>query len=137
MIISVLTICFAILCANLESYIWHVHTPFVNTSASKSSEIHKSLVLIRLFVAILLIRYVHSFVIAIACLGLFFYIHQSALYFFRNKLNNSVYTDGWNADGSSTSESYLDRKFPFIKTNKFRVIVFVFSMFLLIYKIFL
>ena len=132
MIISAIAICFSILSGYLESYIWHIHTIYVNHYFSKSREIHNALVFIRLFVAIISLSYVNSLSTAIACLGFFFYFHQSSLYYFRNKLNKNVYTSGWNSDGSYSSESYLDRKFPIIKKNRFRVFVLSFSILLLI-----
>ena len=137
MTIIAITIIFSILSGYLESYIWHLHTIYAEQYFSKSREIHSSLVFIRLFVAAISLIYVNSIIVAISCIGFFFYFHQSSLYHFRNKLNPKVYTNGWASNGSDTSESYLDLKFPFIKLNKFRKIVLLFSFLLLLIDFFL
>ena len=52
----------------------------------------------------------------------------------RHNLAPRTYKLGWMSDGSSSSTSYLDRKFPFIKTNNFRYSIFTFG--IIIYVIY-
>jgi len=133
MTLELLTITFAIISGYLESFIFHVHVHYATNGRSKSKEIHNALVILRVFTGVLMFHLVDNYFIEpIACAGLFFYFHQSSLYYFRNKLNRYIYTLGWNSDGSDTSESYWDIKFPIIKKNRFRVFVLSFSILLLI-----
>jgi hypothetical protein len=131
MILIVIATLFALLSAKLESIIWHIHTLYASVYESVSKQIHKLLLLLRCFVSALLIPFFDNSYIVISCIGLFFYVHQSALYMYRNEINKNVYQDGWFSDGSASSESFLDRKFPFNKKHSFRFAIFLISIFLI------
>lgn len=53
----------------------------------------------------------------------YFYLHQSMMYQQRRNIMYGSYPLGWFANGSDSSTSYLDLKFPFIKMYNFRFTV--------------
>jgi hypothetical protein len=116
----------------IEGYIWHLHQRYESMfKVSLSDQIHSGLVIVKLIIFLyvsLLLRWELNDLLALgSAMGFYFYFHQSAMYQKRHNLSPRSYPKGWMEDGSSTSTSYLDKKFPIIKTNKFRMWVFLFS----------
>lgn len=114
----------------IEGYLWHIHERYQSVfNVSLSDKIHNGLVLVKLIILLyisVLIKWEAVDLLGIVSAWCFyFYFHQSAMYQKRHNLSARTYSMGWMADGSRTSTSYLDKKFPIIKTNKFRMSVFL------------
>ena len=108
----------------LEAFIWHYHERYTSLlhGKSKSVEIHNTLVFIKLLIGCLMVPFI-TWLGAIAGWCFYFYFHQSMMYQQRRNLLYASYPMGWFANGSDSSTSYLDIKFPFIKIYNFRFTV--------------
>jgi Ca2+/Na+ antiporter len=136
MIAVLITIVFAFLCAKIEAIIWEIHSLYASfRHKTKSKEIHFLLVLFRCFFGLLILPFITKWEYILICFGVFFYIHPSAMYRYRNKMNKYIYTSGWFSRSSGTSESWLDRKFPFTGTYEFRTLILMASFLLTIVAI--
>lgn len=113
----------------IEAYVWHLHERYESMfKVSLADKIHNGLVCIKLviflYISTLLKWELIDLLALFSAWCFYFYFHQSAMYQKRHNLAPRSYKLGWMSDGSSSSTSYLDKKFPFIKTNNFRFTLF-------------
>lgn len=114
----------------IEGYLWHLHERYQSMfRISMADRLHSGLVIVKLIVFLyisILIKWEAEDLIGLFSAWCFyFYFHQSSMYQRRHNLSARTYSMGWMADGSRSSTSYLDKKFPIIKTNKFRMWIFL------------
>lgn len=125
-----LTMLFAIISARMESIIWQIHTCYIKKNYE--DELHFIFVLIRVLFAYLIAKIITDYNWGVYCIGIFFYLHKSALFFFRNKENPNIYEKGWFSTSSPTSGSWLDKNFPYTGTHEFRLLFLIISVLLTI-----
>ena len=135
-LIPLIAACLGISFGYLEGFIWHIHEKYVSllNATSKSKFIHNALVVIKCIIGIAMFPTITTWVEVISGWCFYFYLHQSTMYHQRSKLNYSAYPFGWWSDGSDSSESFLDIKFPIIKTHLFRLSMFFIGILLWIFN---
>jgi hypothetical protein len=114
----------------IEGFLYHLHERYESMyKVTLFDKIYNGVTIVKLIILLYIISILEwdandSFAL-LSAICFYFYFHRSAMYQRRNYLSIRNFYMGWISDGGRVSEGVLDKQFPFLKLNKFRMAVFL------------